>query len=288
MSRPRKVPDYVIVGAMKCGTSTLAAQLGAQDGLFMTEPKEPNYFSDDDVFARGPDWYAGLFAGAAPGDLTGEASTHYTKRPEHPLALDRLAAAVPAPRIIYLIRDPVQRAVSHYIHDWTQGRYDVPLDVALDLYPDLEGYGCYGAQIAPWIARFGADAVHVDSLEAIKADPQGVLDRVGAFLGRTGLVWRDDLGRENASDQRLRRGRFDALLVDHPAAAWARRTLVPQAVRDRVKRGRRMETRPVLGDARRARLEDVFLADRAHLRALLPGRDDLDVAYPFAAARRAA
>ena len=50
-----KTPDYIVIGAMKCGTTTLAAQLGAQSGLFMTTPKEPNYFSDDDVFARGPE-----------------------------------------------------------------------------------------------------------------------------------------------------------------------------------------------------------------------------------------
>ena len=60
-------PDYIVIGAMKCGTTTLAAQLGAQSGLFMTTPKEPNYFSDDDVFARGPDWYSALFDAAAPG-----------------------------------------------------------------------------------------------------------------------------------------------------------------------------------------------------------------------------
>ena len=86
-------PDYMIIGAMKCGTTSLAAQLGTQDGLFMTDPKEPYYFSDDPVFAQGPDWYAGLFADAAPGDLTGEATTHYTKRPDYPDTIARIQAA---------------------------------------------------------------------------------------------------------------------------------------------------------------------------------------------------
>ncbi len=58
------LPDFLIVGAMKCGTSTLAAQLGAQPGLFMTTPKEPNFFSDDDVYARGMAWYRALFDAA--------------------------------------------------------------------------------------------------------------------------------------------------------------------------------------------------------------------------------
>ena len=59
------LPDFVIIGAMKCGTSTLAAQLGAQDGVFMTTPKEPNFFSDDAVFAQGLPWYESLFEAAA-------------------------------------------------------------------------------------------------------------------------------------------------------------------------------------------------------------------------------
>ncbi|MDO5706469.1 MAG: sulfotransferase domain-containing protein, partial [Paracoccus sp. (in: a-proteobacteria)] len=115
------MPDFLIIGAMKCGTSTLAAQLGAQTGIFVTTPKEPNFFSDDAEWARGIDWYRALFDGAAPGDLKGEASTHYTKLPNHPHTLERLRPHVPAPRLIYLIRNPLDRLVSHYIHEWTMG-----------------------------------------------------------------------------------------------------------------------------------------------------------------------
>ena len=60
------LPDYIIIGAMKCGTSTLAAQLGMQDGMFMTTPKEPNFFSDDPIFDNGMDWYRALFTDAKP------------------------------------------------------------------------------------------------------------------------------------------------------------------------------------------------------------------------------
>ena len=84
------LPDYLIIGAMKCGTSTLAVQLGAQPGLFMTTPKEPNFFSDDVIYSRGAAWYQALFDDAKPGDIKGEASTHYTKLPTHPDTLSRL------------------------------------------------------------------------------------------------------------------------------------------------------------------------------------------------------
>lgn len=278
------MPDFVIVGAMKCGTSTLAAQLGAQPGMFMTTPKEPNFFSDDAVFGQGLSWYQNLFAEAAAGDLKGEASTHYTKRPTHPQALPRLASVLPDVRLIYLIRDPLARAVSHYIHEWSQGVIAGDLDGAFDKHPELVEYGRYGAQIAPWVEAFGAERIHVDTLEAMQSAPQAVLDRVGRHLGRKDLVWTDDLARVNVSTERLRRGRLDRVLIYSRPATWLRRRLVPQALRDRIKAGRRMPSKPALSDSRRKTLETIFAEDRARLHALFPGRPDLDAAYPFVAA----
>jgi hypothetical protein len=77
-------PNFIIIGAMKCATSTLHEQLARQPGFFMSQPKEPNFFSDDSAYARGEDWYLGLFAGTRPGDICGESSTHYTKLPTYP------------------------------------------------------------------------------------------------------------------------------------------------------------------------------------------------------------
>lgn len=273
-------PDYVIIGAMKCGTSTLAAQLGAQDGVFMTTPKEPNFFSDDDVFAQGPDWYRALFDSAAPGDLKGEASTHYTKLPDLPMALPRLTEALPTPpKLIYLIRDPLQRLVSHYIHEWTQGVLTTDLNTALDQCEGLISYGQYARQVAPWVAAFGAENVYVETLEAMKQDPDALIGRVGAFLGRPDLTWQHDLGAQNVSAERIQRRKLDWLLINNPVAAGLRRALIPQALRDRVKAGRQMQTRPELDPARAEMLKEVFRADRAALHEMFPGRDDLDLAY---------
>ncbi|MEX5730231.1 hypothetical protein Ga0609869_003584 [Rhodovulum iodosum] len=273
------LPDYLIIGAMKCGTSTLAAQLEAQPGMFMTTPKEPNFFSDDAVFARGPGWYEALFDAAAPGDLKGEASTHYTKLPTHPDTLARLAAMLEAPKLIYLIRDPVARAVSHYIHGWSMGEIADEIGPALTHHPELVSYGCYGMQIAPWIARFGRDRVFVGTLNEMQRNPQRFLDRVGAFLDRPGLVWQADLGRVNASAERIRRLPLHGLLVDNPLATALRRTMVPQALRDRVKAARQMQTRPEIPARDLARAKAVFAEDRDRLMALFPGRPDLADCY---------
>lgn len=273
-------PDYIIIGAMKCGTSTLAAQLGAQPGIFMTTPKEPNYFSDDDVFALGQDWYAGLFAPAAPGDLKGEASTHYTKLPLYPKALERLLATGARPKLIYMLRDPIDRLISHYIHEWTQGVISEPLETALQTHPELIAYSRYAMQLAPWVAAFGADSLLVLGMADLKRDPQGLLERAGAFLGRDGLVWQDDLGRMNVSSERIRRFPLYGLLVENPLATWLRRRLVPQALRDRIKAARQMQVRPELDASTRARLAEIFAADRAELLALFPDRPEIAAIYP--------
>jgi Sulfotransferase domain len=277
-----KGPDFILIGAMKCGTSTLASQLGAQPGLFMTTPKEPNYFSDDAVFARGPDWYGALFDGAGPGDLRGEASTHYTKRPDYPDTITRMKAAVPAPRLVYMIRDPMVRLVSHYLHALSENWTSESLGRALETVPQLVGYGCYGWQIAPFVEAFGRDAVLLTSLERQKADPDGELARIAAHLGHDGPVqWRADLGVQNMSAQRVRKLPLHGLLVDNPVATALRRALVPKALRTRIRDARRMTVRPSLPDAARPALAARFAEDRAALAAFFPGDPSLTLAYPF-------
>src|SRR6056297_1606587 len=275
-------PDYIVLGAMKCGTSTLAVQLGAQDGVFMTEPKEPCYFSDDDVFARGPGWYAGLFARAAPGDLKGEASTHYTKRPELPNTVERMTAALPEVRLVYMIRDPMARIVSHYVHEWSQGVLSRPLEVELDTHAPLVDYGLYGWQIAPYVEAYGREAILLTSLERMKADPAGELARVAAHVGHDGEVaWAKDQEVKNVSGKRSRKLPMNRLLVDHPMATMLRRSLVPKPIRTWVRKARQMKDRPEIPAPRVLDLEERFAADREILAQYFPGDPSLDLAYPF-------
>lgn len=269
-------PHFAIVGAMKCGTSTLQAQLAAQPGIFMCEPKEPNFFSDDDVYARGLDWYEGLFAAAPEGALLGEASTHYTKLPTHPAALDRFAAALPDARLVYLVRDPVERLVSHYLHERSMGVITVDIETAVDRHPELVDYGRYAMQIGPWVERFGRERVHLASLERMTADPEGTLAAVARFVGHAGPVaWRTERARRNASAERLRRIPLRGLLLDNPVAAGLRRAFVPKAVRNAVRRRLQIRERPTLPRPLVERLAGVFAEDRAALVALFPEAADL-------------
>jgi len=276
-------PDYIIIGAMKCGTSTLAAQLGQQEGLFMTAPKEPNYFSDDAVFAKGADWYAQLFDAAAAGDIKGEASTHYTKQPDYPQTLPRMTKALPEVKLVYMIRNPMVRLVSHYIHAWSEGEVSTPLDQALKDHGALVDYGRYGWQIAPFIEAYGADAILLTSLERLKAEPDAELARIAAHLGHEGAVaWIKDQATQNVSSQRVRKFPLHGLLVGNPVATALRRLLVPQALRDKIRSSRQISERPEIPASARAGLEKLFLEDRAIMNSYFPGDVTLDLAYPFA------
>ena len=76
-------------------TTTLHEQLARQPGVFMSSPKEPNFFSDDGNYARGLDWYSSHFVGARRGEIRGESSTHYTKLPTFPRTVERMVRDVP-------------------------------------------------------------------------------------------------------------------------------------------------------------------------------------------------
>lgn len=265
------LPDFVVIGAMKCGTTTLQEQLAAQPGVFMSTPKEPNFFSDDGVFSRGLGWYERLFDPAPPGALKGEASTHYAKLPTHPAAVDRLSAALSDVRLVYMTRDPFARLVSHWVHGWTMGEIRCDLETAVDRHPELVDYGRYAFQIAPWLARFGRERIFLTSLERVTADPDAEFARLGRFLGAPApFVWRRDLGEANVSAERVKRLPLHRLLVANPVADALRRTLVPKALREALKDRLRMKDRPRLSEATRARLAPVFEADRAEWARLFP------------------
>ena len=261
-------PDFVIIGAMKAATSTLHDQLAQQRGIAMSEPKEPCFFSDDEVFARGLEWYGMCFTAAAEGDLLGESSTHYAKLPSLPHAAERLHAHRPDARIVYVLRQPIDRLVSHFMHGWSEGWYGDSIAEAVERDASLVDYGRYAMQLRPWLDRFGADRVLLVAYDVLRSRPQEELDRLGRFLGADSpLIWRDDLGARNVSTERIRQGWFRRWFVDPAWATALRRAAVPKALRTRVREGMQMRQRPTLAEGDRARLAAIFDADLAELSA---------------------
>jgi len=269
-------PDFIIIGAMKSATSTLHEQLFLQEGIFMTTPKEPNYFSDDAIYAKGEAWYEGLFSEAKEGDLCGESSTHYTKSPDYPLTLERMSAKLKAPKLVYVMRHPVDRLVSHYIHQWSRNIFKCDINGAIDQYDELIDYGCYAKQIKPYIAEYGVENILFVFMEAIKECPQTQLEKVADFIGYKGqVVWQDELPKQNISSERIRVFPGYKVLVDSAFMEWLRRNFIPQFIRNAIKARLMKKNRPEINDKNMAKLVECFDGDLEELAEIL-GIDELN------------
>ena len=265
----RRLPDFVIIGAMKCATSTLHDQLAMQPGLFMSTPKEPCFFSNNDVWGKGLQWYSSLFANAKEGDLCGESSTHYTKLPTYPQTLDRMQATIPHAKLIYVIRHPIDRLISHYIHDWSENLIRDSVNDAIHGYPDLVNYSRYAMQIQPFLDTYGPDKVLLVFFERMTAKPQLEFERICQFLKYSGNPkWETDHAT-NISEKRLRKSSLRDAIVLNPLVTMLRRRLVPQSFRDSIKTRWQMKERPKISDENQNLLERVFDEDLMNLSGLM-------------------
>lgn len=257
------LPHFLIIGAMKSATSTLHDQLSNQPGIFMSTPKEPNFFSDDIHWERGMGWYEGLFSEAGPDDIIGESSTHYTKLPTYPHTVERMKSHLPDVKLIYMMRDPVDRLISHYMHGWLEGTIRGDINEAIRKYPELIDYGRYEMQLEPFRQAYGDERILLLHFDDVRAAPQKLLENVCAFIGYRGQPkWNIDLNQRNISSQRLRDSRVRDAIVLNPLASFIRKRFIPRSVRDHVKSFWQMRQRPVLTDASLAYLKKCFAEGR--------------------------
>lgn len=185
--QPGRRPDFLLIGAMKAGTSTLHDTLARHPGLFLSTPKEPQFFSRDEVFARGFAWYEGLFeaAGERP---CGESSTCYSRWPHHGEVAERIAAHLPDVRLIYQMRHPVERAYSHYRH-LMQERIardvgDLPsFEEMLEEDAEILDASRYMQQIERFLAHYPRERFFFLLLEDLEREPDHTLGELQRFLG---------------------------------------------------------------------------------------------------------
>jgi hypothetical protein len=176
--------DFLIVGAMKAGTTTLYRDLITHPDIVMPEQKEPETLVRFTSLADIRRDYAALFAKAPEGAIRGEASTAYTKLPIHTGAAERARDLSGGKlRIVYIRRDPVDRIISHYRHERQHRRIKLPISRALREVPELIDFSRYDWQIAPWKECFGEEQVLEIDLETYAADRRGVSRQVVAHLG---------------------------------------------------------------------------------------------------------
>ncbi len=240
----RLLPDYLIIGAQRAGTTSLHRYLVQHPGVRTTLRTKGVHFFDTG-YGRGMSWYASRFPtrltawyvarrhGVAL--RTGEASPYYLF---HPLVPGRVAEHLPRVKLIALLRDPVQRAYSHYQHEVARGFETVPFEEAIQAEPArLAGEaermaadplyhsfahqhhsylarGCYAEQLDRWRARFDDEQLLVLSSERFFGEPERTFARVLEFLqlpAFTPVAYE----RHNAHDYRQMGEEIRGRLVEH-------------------------------------------------------------------------
>ena len=203
MSRDVEVPAFLIIGAQRCGTTSLYNYLLGHPDIAPAARKELRFF--DHRFDRGLDWYRAQFSLAtSSGTVSGEATPYYLF---HPHAPARTRACAPWARLIVLLRNPVDRAYSHYWHEVRRGHETLSFEEAIaseverlagerermvddDRYQSFNhqhysylARGHYADQLAAWTAHFPREQILVLRSEDLYREPAAAFDRTVAFLG---------------------------------------------------------------------------------------------------------
>ena len=181
--REGALPNLIIIGGLKCGTTSLHHYLNLHPEIAMSRPKELNFFVSELNWPLGRDWYAGHFDPSAR--IRGESSPHYTNRPSFNGVPGRMRELLGSDvRLVYVVRDPIDRMLSHYLHNVGGGYEDRSLADALsDPESSYVARSRYFFQVDPYLEEFGAERVHIVGREELKADRPGTMRRTFDFLG---------------------------------------------------------------------------------------------------------
>ena len=200
--RQRALPDFLIIGAQRAGTTSLFRALSQHPQLYPSQPKEVHYFDGGghpgaDNYARGEAWYRSHFPLRAAMGADGKAFEASPLYLYHPQAPARLHALLPQARLIMLLRDPAERALSQYFFEQRRGHEPLPLMEALQAEeqrlqstPEVSFHhhsyktrGHYAEQLQRYLALFPREQLLILPAERWFNEPQGILQEVCAFVG---------------------------------------------------------------------------------------------------------
>ncbi len=188
MAKPRgRLPNLLVIGVAKCGTSGLHYYLSHHPEITMSACKEPNFFIEERNWKRGFQWYTSQFRGDAR--VFGESSQAYSNFPRFQGVAQRIAEHIPDVKMIYLVRDPIDRAVSHYVQNLASGKETRSLSQALRAAlagDDAVTYlsrGRYCTQLRPFLDCFDRSQLLVITSRALHDRRLETLQKVFRFLG---------------------------------------------------------------------------------------------------------
>ena len=265
------LPNFIVIGAGKAGTTSLWGYLRDHPQVFMSEPKELNFFTIQHNWHLGVPWYEQHFDAAGDAVAVGEASGAYTNWPSFAGVPERMASVVPDARLVYVIRHPIDRMVSAYKFRRVRGTESLPMAQAFVTEPMYLDVSRYAQQIEQYLEHFPRERLHVVVSEDMRDDRTTTMQQVFDFIG----VDRDQLPASldhefNRTDRKLRQPRaflrsaqripgYRTLARHTPESlrVAARRVITREAVREDESR---------LSDATRVEMEERLRDDVVRLR----------------------
>jgi hypothetical protein len=229
------VPDFLVIGAMKAASSTVCAYLEDHPEVFMVAGGEPEFFSRDEAWQRGPDWYATHFVARTNERLCGEGSNSYAFSGRYPHAAQRIASCCPEVKIIFMVRDPIARIASAWVQRRVNGRDIVPptLDEAVMQRADiLVDQSLYWKQLSSFRKVIPDERIFIGFMEDMQADQTAFFEKLCTFLSVSPF---SEPTRPHANKTAGKKvaSRLYSSLRSSPAIYAASR-LIPEAWRSRI------------------------------------------------------
>jgi hypothetical protein len=176
------LPNLIIIGAQKCGTSVLHYYLGLHPEVTMSKPKELNFFIEERNWPRGVDWYKAQFDAHAT--VRGEASPNYTAFPQHQGVPERMAQVVPDAKLIYMVRDPLERIAAHWVHNYAKRREKGTLaETLIHPHTSYVDRSMYAMQLERFLAHYPKERVLVFQQSELRYKRAETLRQVFEFVG---------------------------------------------------------------------------------------------------------
>jgi hypothetical protein len=176
------LPNLIVIGAQKCGTSVLHYYLSLHPEVSMSRPKELNFFIEERNWPRGIDWYKSHFDAEAR--VRGEASPNYTAFPQHQGVPERMASVVPDAKLIYMVRDPLERIAAHWVHNYAKRREKGTLAETL-VHPNTSYVtrSKYAMQLERFLEHYPKEQILVFQQSELRHKRMETLRQVFEFIG---------------------------------------------------------------------------------------------------------
>ncbi|MFW6268421.1 MAG: sulfotransferase family protein [Marinilabiliaceae bacterium] len=213
------LPNFIIIGAMKCGTTSLAYYLSQHPDVFVSNPDVIDFFSNDAVFDKGLEYYESFFEGAGNAIAIGEGSDDYTKgfNQKSVKASARIKELLPDCKLIYLVKHPLRQIESSWLHRYASSREKMPFNEAVIHSPfNYVETANYKKQLDLYLNYFPKDQIKVLFTEDMAENPRDVVEACFTFLQVSNETNDLDFSAKNVSSHKIIDRGFTKMLRNIP------------------------------------------------------------------------